>query len=102
MKDVVRDPNSHPSALQQALTVLVNDEPDARILRNPRVTLLMKEIKRAENQGTRVIQVNMSSNYKSDALVGADWVEVGRMLANNAVKHWGRTWALGQGAYCAG
>ena len=30
--------------------------------------------------------MNMSSNYKSDAFVGADWYEVGRMLAEEVVK----------------
>jgi ribose transport system substrate-binding protein len=89
MKAIVRDPNNNPSAMQQALTALVNDKPDVLIVQNPSVTLLVKELKRAESQGTHVIQVNMSSNYKSDAFVGADWYEVGRMLAEDAVKECG-------------
>jgi ribose transport system substrate-binding protein len=43
-------------------------------------------LKRAEAQGIHVIQMNMSSNYKSDAFVGADWYEVGRILAEDVVK----------------
>jgi ribose transport system substrate-binding protein len=89
MKYLVRDPNNNPSAMAQALTALVNEKPDVLIVQNPSVTLLMKEIKRAESQGIHVIQVNMSSNYKSDAFVGADWVEVGRMLAGDVVKQCG-------------
>jgi ribose transport system substrate-binding protein len=89
MKYVVRDPNNNPAAMQQALTALVNDKPDVLIVQNPSVTLLMKELKRAESQGTHVIQINMSSNYKSGAFVGADWVEVGRMLAGDVVKQCG-------------
>ncbi len=89
MKYVVRDPNNNPSAMQQALTALVNDKPDVLIVQNPSVTLLMKELKRAEAQGTHVIQVNMSSNYKSDAFVGADWYEVGRLLAEDVIKECG-------------
>jgi ribose transport system substrate-binding protein len=89
LKYVVRDPNNNPSAMSQALTALVNDKPDVLIVQNPSVTLLVKELKRAETQGTHVIQVNMSSNYKSDAFVGADWYEVGRMLAEDAVKECG-------------
>src|ERR1700727_1390933 len=81
MKYVVRDPNNNPSAMQQALTALVNDKRDVLIVQNPSVTLLMKELKRAEAQGTHVIQGNMSSNYKSDAFVGADSYEVGKLLA---------------------
>ena len=46
-------------------------------------------MKRAEAQGTHVIQINMASNYKSDAFVGADWHEVGRMLADEVVKQCG-------------
>jgi len=89
MKAIVRDPNNNPSAMQQALTALVNDKPDVLIVQNPSVTLLARELRRAEGQGTHVIQVNMSSNYKSDAFVGADWYEIGRLLAEDAVKQCG-------------
>jgi ribose transport system substrate-binding protein len=89
MKPIVRDPNNNPSAMQQALTALVDDKPDVLIVQNPSVTLLVKDLRRAESQGTHVIQVNMSSNYKSDAFVGADWYEIGRLLAEDAVKQCG-------------
>jgi ribose transport system substrate-binding protein len=89
MKYVVRDPNNNPSAMLQALTALVNDKPDVLIVQNPSVTLLVKELKRAEQQGTHVIQMNMSSNYKSDGFVGVDWVEIGRLLAQDVVKQCG-------------
>ena len=86
MKFIIRDPNNNPSAMQQALTALVDEKPDVIVVQNPSVTLLQKELKRAEAQGIHVIQMNMSSNYKSDAFVGADWYEVGRMLAEDVVK----------------
>ena len=89
MKFVIRDPNNNPAAMQQALTALVDEKPDVLVVQNPSVTLLMKELKRAEQGGTHVIQMNMSSNYKSDAFVGADWYEVGRMLAEDVVKQCG-------------
>jgi ABC-type sugar transport system substrate-binding protein len=89
MKFAFRDPNNNPTAMTQALTALINDKPDILIVQNPSVTLLMKELKRAEEQGTHVIQMNMSSNYKSDVFVGADWFEVGRMLAEDVVKQCG-------------
>jgi ribose transport system substrate-binding protein len=89
MKYVVRDPNNNPSAMQQALTALVDQKPDVLIVQNPSVTLLMKDLKRAEAQGTHVIQINMASNYKSSAFVGADWHEVGKMLATEVVKECG-------------
>jgi ribose transport system substrate-binding protein len=86
MKFIIRDPALNMSAMQQALTALVEQKPDVIIVQNPSVTLLMKEIKRAETEGIHVIQMNMSSNYKSDAFVGADWYEVGRLLAEDVVK----------------
>src|SRR4029077_2314956 len=86
MKFVLRDPNGNPAAMQQALTALVDEKPDVLVVQNPSVTLLMKELKRAESQGIHVVQMNMSSNYKSDAFVGADWYEVGKMLAEDVVK----------------
>jgi ribose transport system substrate-binding protein len=86
MKFIIRDPALNMSAMQQALTALVDQKPDVLIVQNPSVTLLMKELKRAESQGIHVIQMNMSSNYKSDAFVGADWYEVGRILAEDVVK----------------
>jgi ribose transport system substrate-binding protein len=89
MKFTFRDPNNNPTVMAQALTALINDKPDVLIVQNPSVTLLMKELKRAEEQGIHVIQMNMSSNYKSDVFVGADWFEVGRMLAEDVAKECG-------------
>jgi len=86
MKFIIRDPALNMSAMQQALTALVDSKPDVIVVQNPSVTLLMKELKRAESEGIHVIQMNMSSNYKSDAFVGADWYEVGRILAEDVVK----------------
>ena len=86
MKFIVRDPALNMSAMQQALTALVDEKPNVIVVQNPSVTLLMKEIKRAESEGIHVIQMNMSSNYKSDAFVGADWYEIGRILAEDVVK----------------
>jgi len=89
MKFVVRDPNGNPATMQQVLTALIDEKPDVLVVQNPSVTLLMKDLKRAEAQGTHVIQMNMSSNYKSDAFVGADWYEVGHMLGEDVVKQCG-------------
>ena len=50
IKTVNRDPNNNPAAMQQALTALVDEKPDVLIVQNPSVTLLMKELKRAESQ----------------------------------------------------
>jgi ribose transport system substrate-binding protein len=89
MKFVIRDPGANPATMQQVLTALVDEKPDVLFVQNPSVTLLMKELKRAEQQGIHVVQMNMSSNYKSDAFVGADWYEIGRILAEDVVKECG-------------
>src|SRR6267154_1436873 len=74
MKYVVRDPNNNPSAMQQALTALVDQKPDVLIVQNPSVTLLMKDLKRAEAQGTHVIQIlNKDSNIKVVSNQAANW-----------------------------
>ena len=48
MKFIVRDPAANPAAMQQALTALVDEKPDVIVVQNPSVTLLQKELKRAE------------------------------------------------------
>lgn len=40
--------------------------------------------------GIHVIQVNMVSSYKTDAYVGADWIQIGRMVGEEVVKACGK------------
>jgi len=47
------------------------------IVHNPDVNSYAKLLKRAEEAGIHVIQVNMRSNYSSDVYVGADWIAIG-------------------------
>ena len=44
MKYIVRDPNNNPSAMQQALTALVDQKPDVLIVQNPSVTLTVNSL----------------------------------------------------------
>ncbi|MCY3995965.1 MAG: sugar ABC transporter substrate-binding protein [Rhodobacter sp.] len=85
----LRDPNSNVDAQLQALKALIDSQPDVIVVQNPSVTLLMRDLKRAEEQGIHVIQVNMASNYRSDAFVGVDWREIGRMIGEDVVKECG-------------
>jgi len=55
MKFVIRDPALNPAAMQQALTALIDEKPDVIVVQNPSVTLLMKDLKRAEAQGIHVV-----------------------------------------------
>ena len=86
MNVVVRDPNWNTSADLQAVSALIADKPAVLVVHNPNVQLLAKELKRAEEAGIFVIQVNMVSNYKTDAYVGANWFDLGRTVGEDIVK----------------
>ena len=77
MKFEIRDPHFSADAGAQALTSLISEKPDVIIVHNPDVQSYAKLLKRAEEAGIHVIQVNMRSNYNSDAYVGADWIGIG-------------------------
>ncbi|MBS0447404.1 MAG: sugar ABC transporter substrate-binding protein [Proteobacteria bacterium] len=77
MKVVVRDPNWNTNAGAQAFTALIAEKPAVIIIHNPDVQTYAKLIKKAEDEGIYVVQINMRSAQPSTAFVGADWVEIG-------------------------
>ena len=77
VKIVVRDPNWNTNAGAQAVTTLINEKPDVMVLHNPDVQTYAKLIKKAEDEGIYVVQINMRSAQPSTAFVGADWVDIG-------------------------
>src|SRR5438876_8970086 len=83
MKFVLRDANWDPRREAEAVQSLINEHPDVLVVHNFDVQLLAKLIQQAEQAGIYVVQVNMVSNYKSDAFVGADFIEVGRRVAED-------------------
>lgn len=85
----VRDPNFKSDVQLQAVSTLINEKPDILVVQNPTVTLLSRELKRAMDQGIKVVQVNMASNQLTDAYVGADVPKLGRMIAEDIVKECG-------------
>ena len=89
MKFILRDANWDPRRQAEAVQTLVNEHPDVLVVHNFDVQLLAKLIQQAERSGISVIQVNMVSNYKSDAFVGADFIEVGRRVAEDMVARCG-------------
>lgn len=89
MKPVVRDPNWSTQAESQALSAMIADKPAVLVVHNPNVQLLAKQLEQAEKAGIYVIQVNMVSNYKTDAYIGADWVKLGEEMATDIVKSCG-------------
>src|ERR1700742_2006859 len=77
MKFEVRDPHFSADAGAQALTSLISEKPDVIVVHNPDIQSYAKLLKRAEEAGIHVIQINMRSNYNSDVYVGADWIGIG-------------------------
>src|ERR1700742_2670358 len=86
IKVVVRDPNWSTNAGAQAVTTLISEKPAVIILHNPDVQTYAKLAQRAENDGIYILQVNMGSNYRSSAYVGANWIDIGERAAEAVVK----------------
>lgn len=86
MRLEVRDPNWNSTAALQAVSSLIAEKPDVLVVHNPNVQLYARELARAEASGIVVIQVNMVSNQKTSAYVGADWKTVGRLLGEEMVR----------------
>ncbi len=85
MKVVVRDPNWNTNAGAQAFTALIAEKPAVIVIHNPDVQTYAKLIKKAEDEGIYVVQINMRSVQPSTVFVGADWVDVGERDAQAVV-----------------
>ncbi|GGC48116.1 sugar ABC transporter substrate-binding protein [Chelatococcus reniformis] len=90
MKLVVRDPGWNATAQLQAVSALIGDKVDVVVVQNPNVQLLAKELKRANENGAFVVQVNMASNHRADAFVGANFIRIGQMLGEEVIKACGK------------
>lgn len=85
----VRDPAWNTDAGAQAITSLIAEKPDIMVVHNPDVQSYARLLKRAEDAGIKVIQVNMKSSYPTSAYIGADWIGIGEEQAEAAVKKCG-------------
>jgi len=85
MKFEIRDPHFSADAGAQALTSLIAEKPDVIVVHNPDIQSYAKLLKRAEEAGIHVIQINMRSNYNSDVYVGADWIGIGEAEAKGVI-----------------
>ena len=87
MKYVLRDSNWDPQQQANTLQSFVNElEPGSvLVVHNSTVSLLAKIIEEAEKKGIYVIQLNMASNYKSDAYVATDSLAVGKYIAQDVI-----------------
>ena len=101
MKFEIRDPHFSADAGAQAITSLIAEKPDVIVVHNPDIQSYAKLLKRAEEAGIHVIQINMRSNYNSDVYVGADWIGIGEAEAKGCYRQVRRRHER-QGRYFAG
>ncbi|WP_051791635.1 sugar ABC transporter substrate-binding protein [Amycolatopsis jejuensis] len=90
MNYVLRDPNWDTAKQAEAVQSLINEKPAVLVVHNFDVQILAKLIQQAQQAGIYVIQINMVSNYKSDAFVGADTIDLGRRIATDIVTQCGK------------
>ena len=81
----IRDPNWSTDAGAQAITSLISEKPDVMVVHNPDVQSYARLLKKAEEAGIYVVQVNMRSSYSTDAFVGADYVGMGEQIGQRLV-----------------
>ena len=82
----IRDPNWNTDAGAQAITALIAEKPDVIVVHNPDVQSYARLLKRAEEAGIYVVQVNMRSSYSTDVFVGADYVGMGQQIGERLVE----------------
>lgn len=86
----IRDANWSTDTGTRALTQAITEKPDIIIVQNFDVASYARTLKKAEDAGIKVIQVNMKSSYQTDAFVGADWYGIGVYAANRMVEKCGK------------
>ena len=85
----VRDAAFNTGVMSELLAKAISDKPDVLVVHNPTVQLLARQIKQAEADGIKVLQINLQSNQPSSAFVGASWERIGREIAEDIVKECG-------------
>jgi len=86
----IRDANWSTDTGTRALTQAITEKPDIIVVQNFDVASYARTLKKAEDAGIKVIQVNMKSSYPTDAFVGADWFGIGQYAANRMVEKCGK------------
>jgi len=85
----VRDAAFNTGVMSELLAKAISDKPDVLVVHNPTVQLLARQIRQAESEGIKVLQINLQSNQPSAAFVGASWERIGREIAEDIVKECG-------------
>ncbi|RUW90273.1 sugar ABC transporter substrate-binding protein [Mesorhizobium sp. M7A.F.Ca.US.011.01.1.1] len=86
----IRDANWSTDTGTRALTQAITEKPDVIVVQNFDVASYARTLKKAEDSGIKVIQVNMKSSYQTDAFVGADWFGIGQYAANRMIEKCGK------------
>jgi ribose transport system substrate-binding protein len=87
----VRDANWSSQTQVQALDALIAEKPDVIIAHNFNVSVLAKQLKRAEDAGILVIQINLKSLYDTTAYVGIDNTQIGAVGGREIIKDCGES-----------
>lgn len=85
----IRDAAFNTGAMAELLAKAISEKPDVLVVHNPTIQLLARQIKQAESEGIKVLQINLQSNQSSSAFVGANWERIGREIAEDIVKECG-------------
>jgi ribose transport system substrate-binding protein len=85
----VRDAAFNMGAMTELVAKAITEKPDVLVVHNPTVQLLARQIKQAEAEGIKVLQINLQSVQNSAAFVGANWDRIGREIAEDIVKECG-------------
>jgi ribose transport system substrate-binding protein len=83
----IRDPNWSSDAGTKAITALITEKPSLIIVQNLDVQVYARLLKRANEAGIKVIQVNMMSLQQTDSYVGVDYVKLAELEAKALVDH---------------
>lgn len=86
MKFTYYDSGFNSQVQQQTIQSLIPKKPDILIVHDPDVTVLQNVLKQAQEAGIPVIQINMTSNTRTDAFVGVNPVDDGRLMADAALE----------------
>lgn len=82
----IRDANWSTDTGTRAITQAITEKPDILITQNFDISSYSRLLKSATEAGIKVVQVNMTSTYPTDAFVGADWVGIGQYSANRMIE----------------
>lgn len=89
MKFILRDSGADPMKQTQAVSAAISMKPDVLVAQSLTASLLQTLLRKAEEAGIYVVQIQMASNYRTDAFVGVDMYALGRLVAEEICKECG-------------